>query len=179
MDRRAVEKAPDPAVLSAVLSAREERWIRRMALAKDSASLLSATLCVPLPVRTSPEGKRLLRKTLQELEKKLKQAGFQPAAAEYMDGADGLAAFLPCGGEAEDLKRFCVREEEALPAGRLLDLDVTARGGRPIGRAELGLPPRRCFLCGRPAAECVSGQRHTQEGVLAYVRELLGKEIQE
>ena len=167
------QAASDPDRLNAVLSAREARWERRMALAKENDALVSLTLCVPLPLRTSPEGKALLRAAAEKLEEKLKQAGYQPAEAEYMDGADGLTAFVPCRADAQALKRFCVKEEETLPAGRLLDMDVTKRGGSPVGRAELGLPARRCFLCGRPAAECVSGQRHSPEEILFYVERIL------
>ena len=167
---------PDPGLLAAMLEAREQRWARRMMLAEKHPSLISLTLCVPLPQRLSPEGKLFLRQAARELEENLRQAGFAPEEAEYLEGADGLAVFLPCRSEAEALKRFCVKEEETLPAGRLLDIDVTKEGGLPIGRAELGLPPRKCFLCGRPAAECVAGARHAPEAAAAYVEALLARQ---
>ncbi len=172
-ERRAeVREAQDPAALSAMLSAREARWQKRMELAARSPSLISATLCVPLPLRTRPEAKILLEEELSRLRVGLKAEGLEPGTPEYLDGADGLAVFLPCRGEAKAVKRFCVRQEETRPRGRILDLDVTAQGGVPIGRAELDLPPRRCFLCGRPAAECVAAVRHSPEEVAAFVNGL-------
>ncbi len=90
MDQKAA--GPDPELVNSVLSARDARWEKRLALAEEAPSLVSLTLCVPLPLRTSPEGKALLRAAAEKLEEKLKLAGFQPAEAEYMDGADALSA---------------------------------------------------------------------------------------
>ena len=163
--------------LSAMLAAREARWERRMALAEETPSLISATLCVPLPLRTSPEAAALLRRSAEALRKALAREGFRPGEPEWLDGEDGAACFLPCEEEAAAVKRFCVRQEETLPQGRILDLDVTARGGVPIGRAELGLPPRKCFLCGRPAAECVSAARHAPGEVAAFAEKMIFGEM--
>ena len=159
-----------------MLTAREARWQKRMELSEKSPSLISATLCVPLPYRTEREAKTLLECSMTALTEALRQAGLRPGEAEWLDGADGPVCFLPCEEGAEAVKRFCVGQEETLPQGRLLDLDVTARGGTPVGRAELGLPPRKCFLCGRPAAECVSAARHAPEEVAAFVERLLSRE---
>ena len=162
--------------LEAMLAAREARWQKRMALAEKSPSLISATLCVPLPYRTDPEMKALLMRSVAALTEALRQAGMRAGEAEWLDGADGPVCFLPCEAEAGIIKHFCVKQEESLPQGRLLDLDVTARGGIPVGRAELGLPPRQCFLCGRPAAECVSAARHAPEEVAVFVEGLRVRE---
>ena len=170
---KAKRPAPDPALLSAVLSAREARWRRRMELAADAPSLVSLTLCLPLPLRTAHEAKQFLKRTADRLEKDLREAGLEPAEEESLDGEDGLTVFISCRSRAEKLKLFCVNEEETLPAGRLLDMDVTGRGGRIVGRAELGLPPRKCFLCGRPAAECVAGSRHAPEEISAFAENML------
>ena len=168
MDETFVTKT-DGTALSAMLAAREARWQKRMELAKKCPSLISATVCVPLPYRTGPAAKALLARSAAALIEALRLAGLNPGAPEWLDGADGPVCFLPCEEEAEAVKRFCVGQEETLPQGRLLDLDVTACGGTPVGRAELGLPPRKCFLCGRPAAECVSAARHAPEEIAAFV----------
>jgi len=176
-------KGPDPAVLSAMLEAREERWQKRMKLAERYPSLISATLCIPLPLRTRPAAENLLRQGAEVLIQALREAGLGPVEPEWITGADGPAAFIPCQGEAKAVKRLCVQQEERLPQGRLLDLDVTEKGGTPVGRSELGLPPRKCFLCGRPAAECVAGARHNPDEISAYVKRTMeagfpGKERQ-
>ena len=159
--------APDPALRSAVLAAREARWQRRMELAEDAPSLVSLTLCLPLSLRTDPEAKAFLEAHREE------GVSLGPFVEESLDGGAGLTLFISCRSRAESLKLFCVKEEETLPAGRLLDMDVTGRGGRIVGRAELGLPPRKCFLCGRPAAECVAGSRHAPEEIAVFAEKML------
>lgn len=166
-------KSPDPQALAEMLEDREKRWEKRMELAKTAPSLLSLTLCVPLPFRCEEAGKKLLRDSAAQLIEMLKNGGFKPAEAVFLDGADGLAVFVPCRKDAESLKRFCVAQEENLPKGRILDMDVTKQGGEPVGRAELKLPPRKCFLCGRPAAECVAATRHTPAEVAEFVEKML------
>lgn len=166
--------AADPAVLEAMLRAREMRWQRRMELSENTPALISVTLCVPLPFRLCPEGKTLLRDSAERLIKELRRAGAYPEGlcgeAEWTDGADGPCVFISCGTDAQAVKRLCVEAEETLLLGRFLDVDVTAQGGQPIGRAELGLPPRRCFLCGRPAAECVASSRHDPAEIAAFIK---------
>ena len=165
--------APDPAQLAAMLAARELRWQKRMTLAGMTPSLISATLCVPLPFRTQPEAEQILRECMEKLTEELQRAGLGPGTALFLNGADGPAVFLPCDGAAKAVKHFCVEKEETLPLGRLLDLDVTGQDGVPVGRAELGLPPRKCFLCGRPAAECVAAARHDAAQIAAFVEAFL------
>ncbi|EMT6575221.1 citrate lyase holo-[acyl-carrier protein] synthase [Providencia sp. PROV130] len=59
-----------------------------------------------------------------------------------------------------DLKKLCVRLERAHPLGRLWDIDVINTHKRPISRSEVGLPPRRCLLCEKPAHLCARSHAH-------------------
>ena len=153
--------------LEDMLLAREERWAKRMELSKKCESLISVSLCIPMPFRADEKEKDALRKKCDEIEKLLAEAGFTLAGREELDGADGLTVYLLSAGGAK-LKRFCVEIEESLPGGRLLDIDITTK--TPIGRKELGLPPRRCFICLRPAAECVAAQRHSREEIAEFIK---------
>lgn len=70
-------------------------------------------------------------------------------------------------------KTLCVGLETARPAGRLLDLDVYDDDARPVNRADLGLLPRPCLLCGHPAVQCRRFERHTTAALLEKVDALL------
>jgi len=151
-----------------MLLAREERWAKRMELSAKCESLVSVSLCIPMPLRAGEKEKDALRKKCAEIERLLTAAGFPVNGREELEGADGLTVyFLSSGGEK--LKRFCVEIEESLPNGRLLDIDITAE--TPVGRRELGLPPRRCFICSRPAAECVSAERHGRDEIARFIKD--------
>jgi len=153
-------------MLEKMLLAREARWAKRMELSEKCDSLISVSLCIPMPFRAGAKEKDALRKKCAKIEKLLAESGFDVTGREELDGADGLTIYILSSG-GEKLKRFCVEIEESLPNGRLLDIDITSR--IPLGRKELGLPPRRCFICDRPAAECVAAQRHSREEIARFI----------
>ncbi|MEG1942712.1 MAG: citrate lyase holo-[acyl-carrier protein] synthase, partial [Angelakisella sp.] len=71
------------------------------------------------------------------------------------------------------IKHICVTAEEKIHGGRMLDIDVMDSSGTPVGRSQLGLPPRCCFVCHEPAAVCVSRRLHPTEEILRRAHELL------
>ncbi|MET0012691.1 MAG: citrate lyase holo-[acyl-carrier protein] synthase [Sedimenticola sp.] len=73
----------------------------------------------------------------------------------------------------ETVKSACVEIEESAPAARLIDLDVYGPGACRIGRAEMGLPSRRCLLCDDSATDCIRLHRHDQESLKRHVSLLL------
>lgn len=102
-----------------------------------------------------------------------------PGAALEAEGTDVLGPFralsvrVRARAGVADLKRAMADLERALPAGRLLDLDVYGRQGEPVDRTSLGLPPRSCLVCDAPARECIRAGRHTREQLAAAVASLL------
>ena len=95
------------------------------------------------------------------------------------EGADGPYALWALGVEPETWKRAALELEERHPLGRLADFDVLSAGGTPLSRADLGLPPRRCFLCGEEAALCRRRFSHSLAETLNFARELLATAAQE
>ena len=93
----------------------------------------------------------------------------------HREGVDALGRFavFMAPWPAARVKRACVSLEEEAPAMRLVDLDVYDRGHGRIGRRELGLEPRRCFACARPALECIRLRRHSPEELRSHVDALL------
>ena len=159
--------------LALLLAAREERWAKRQAYSGQFPALLSATACIPMPLRTDAAVERWFSRAVDRTLAFLEGEGLSPAVLERASGPDGPWLMAGFSQPPRLLKGYCVRGEETFPDGRLLDLDVTAPGGEAVSRRDLGLPPRRCLLCGRPAAECSSRGLHPREEVLARVRELL------
>ena len=76
-------------------------------------------------------------------------------------------------GRQRQAKRRCLTIEERDPAARLVDLDVYDRDGAQLGRAQLGLPTRRCLICGEAAVDCMREKRHPLEAIVARTDELL------
>lgn len=89
------------------------------------------------------------------------------------DPVSGPEGFFVCDLPAQEVKaRMCALEQRH-PLGRLLDIDVLASDGTPVSRSALGLPPRKCLVCGRDAVLCARGRTHPLPELLARVDELL------
>lgn len=159
--------------LALLLAAREERWTKRQAYSDHFPALLSATACIPMPLRTDPAIEVWFSQAVDRVLDFLEEEGLTPAVLERDTGPDGPWLMAGFSQSPQALKERCVYLEETFPDGRLLDLDVTAPGGEAVSRRDLGLSPRRCLVCGRPAAECASRGLHPREAVLAKAKELL------
>ncbi|WEV41766.1 citrate lyase holo-[acyl-carrier protein] synthase [Bifidobacterium sp. ESL0682] len=52
--------------------------------------------------------------------------------------------------------------EDDFTLGRLFDIDVMKQSSvHQLSRTDLGMPPRRCMVCEKPAKECARDQTHT------------------
>lgn len=156
-----------------VLDAREKRWQQRLALARGSRrTLITVTLCVPVAYRTAPEFEELMLALCRRLRAFLRSQGVHYRVEGITRGNDGPAFFLTTSASPRRVKALCVRAEGLLGGGRMLDIDVMDPTGEPVGRGSLGLPPRTCFVCGEPAAVCVSRKIHAPEDISRRVEEL-------
>ncbi len=80
-----------------------------------------------------------------------------------------MVARVGLGGT--EAKRRCVAIEAGHALGRLFDLDIHA-DGRLRSRSGMGLPPRRCLICERPAKVCAAMAMHSAAELLARIGEL-------
>ena len=72
-----------------------------------------------------------------------------------------------------------VEIEDHTTAGRLFDMDVLCPDGRKVDRQELGLPGRRCLICGGPAQACARSRTHTVAQLQEKTGSLLAEAIRE
>ena len=124
-------------------------------------TLLCLTVIPPGPAKRS-----LASLTIAAAAVEAVHAGFAPVYEELRDLETGYEGYFVVDLSAEDAKRRAVALEEQHPLGRLFDLDVIVDGPRPLGREELGLPGRKCLICGKPVRECMRERKHTTEELL-------------
>lgn len=101
-------------------------------------------------------------------------------AARAVFGNEHMERDLPTGYEAywlaplppAEAKRRACSIEETHPLGRLFDLDIILPDGTPMSRQSIGAKPRRCLLCNNEARFCMRNHSHTQEELLARIKEL-------
>ena len=77
----------------------------------------------------------------------------------------GPEAMLCVRADARAIKRRLCALEDGEALGRLLDIDVIAPNGGKISRTEIGLPARRCLLCGNPAPVCARSRAHSADAL--------------
>lgn len=176
----ALDPLGEPADHAAILANRERRAAaQRALLQKWGEPLISFSLTIPGPARDSEAAARCFAEGLTALGAACAAAGMICLERALRHAATGPEALVSVKGEALTLKRALVDVEETHPVGRLFDLDVLAPGGDSfplplsLGRAGLGLPPRGCLVCERPAVECRRAGRHSPHALYAAIRELL------
>lgn len=166
--------------LPQMLAAREQRQIRQQAmLAAYRMPLVCYTMNIAGPFKDSPLIRRGFRLGLLFLRRQLAAAGCSVAAMQCYDAPTGPEAYLAADTSAKALKALTAELEDSLPLGRLFDMDVWQPGGVPLGRTELGLPPRKCLICGGDAKACARSRSHTVEQLQAKTADLLTQALQE
>ncbi|MFA6939649.1 MAG: citrate lyase holo-[acyl-carrier protein] synthase [Clostridiaceae bacterium] len=156
-----------------VLDAREQRWEMRKSLAeKCNCTIITITLCIPLSYRTGEEFWPVFLHLCKAFYKILLSKDNSVHYEGCIRSEDGPAFFISAEAEAEEIKKICVYAEETIPGGRMLDIDVMNSDKKQIGRSDIGLSPRKCFICENPACLCVSRRLHSSDQVAVYVYKL-------
>jgi holo-ACP synthase CitX len=152
-----------------LLLTRDERQAAMDRWLGTGETLVAASLAIPGRHKLLPGTTALFRWALAHLG----QAA--PQARSVYATSDALGPFvLWCTPDsAAAVKRGCVALEAAVPAARLVDLDVYSPEGHPVDRASLAQPPRACLCCGEPARDCIRARRHRVGDLVAAAQRLL------
>lgn len=160
--------------LTEMLDARERRaaWQQKL-LARYQLPMVCFTMNIAGPVKTNPLiragfefGKRDLREQLDSLR-------IPCACFEEIHEPTGSEACFLIDADPMALKEIACSIEDQSEIGRLFDMDVLKPDGGKIERSELGLEPRRCLICGKPAMECARSRAHTAQQLWEKTRDLL------
>lgn len=167
--------AGDEEVTSTPLDAREERWLRRLELARampQNCSLVSFTLRMPAALRLSGDYDQRAGRWFDDLRALLVERGLPVTAYEFKVSADGPEGHCVGGGGSKEVKSAAVAFEESLPWGVLTDVDVMDAKGAVISRESLGYQPRPCLVCNRAAKICAPSREHSLEEVREAVERI-------
>ena len=157
--------------LEQLLDSRDRRVQNQKELlsAFPGCSLICLTVQLPGQVKRSSESLIIGEAGLAEL---LNRFGSVLRHVHVRDLETGYEAYLLVPMAARDVKRICCRIEDTHPLGRLMDIDVMD-SVVPLSRADIGLPPRQCLLCGNEARYCMRARTHSTEELLEKIRQLV------
>lgn len=158
--------------LEELLESRDRRAGRQRDLlsAYPGCTLVCLTVQLPGPDKRSPTSLLIGGAGLAAL---LERLGSVLRHVQVRDLETGYEAYLLLPLPPLEVKRICCEIETAHPLGRLMDLDVLGPDAVPLDRALLGLPPRRCLLCGQEARYCIRARSHTPEALLRRIEEMV------
>lgn len=148
-----------------MLDARERRAERQRGWLSghEDCCLVSVTLNIAGPVKSTPLIRDGFRAGMELVDDTLTNLALSVLRREEWLPNTGCEAFRLVQGDPGEVKRAMIGVEESSSFGRLMDIDVLGPDGIPLSRTGLGLPGRRCLVCGAPAQECGRSQRHSYD----------------
>ncbi|MCB5722068.1 citrate lyase holo-[acyl-carrier protein] synthase [Pediococcus acidilactici] len=88
------------------------------------------------------------------------------------DKPAGNTCFIISELSANDVKERAIDFENNDDIGRFFDIDVIAGGrNKSISRTDLGLEPRKCFVCGNLAKNCARSRKHSVNELQQFIQE--------
>ena len=159
---------PSSVTLAQMLDARERRAFAQTALLRQADAndcLVSFSLNIAGDVKRTPKTRLLFDQGLRTFD----ALGFAQRARTVTDAVTGTEALILVRANAKTVKTVLERLEEAAPWARLFDFDVLNAAGEKLSRTE----PRRCLVCGGPAADCARSRAHGLDAVRAATDALL------
>jgi len=161
-----------------MMMAREARYhMQRAMLARyPGASLVCLTMNIAGPVKRTPLIARAFAWGDEAVGALLggRAVVFHAAISEKT----GPESVYVVSGDAKGIKRRLCSLEDGSAMGRLLDVDVIAPDGEKISRTDIGMPPRKCLLCGQDAPVCARARTHTAAELFARANEIMDGHFQ-
>ncbi|MGC9372546.1 MAG: citrate lyase holo-[acyl-carrier protein] synthase [Thermovirgaceae bacterium] len=165
--------------LDRVLSGREGRARLQGHILGSAAFVVQVSLNLPGYPKELPGSRTLVEAVGLRLGARVCDGGGRVISVWMLENGVGPAFFLGVRAvRPETVKEEAMSLEEKTPWGAVLDVDVLLPGGA-LSRSSLGLPPRWCFLCGRPAKECARTGRHEQKELRRTAEKFLQQGLQE
>lgn len=146
-----------------MMEARERRLFRQTELRQKypGCTVVSFTMNIAGPVKNTPLIRRGFEYGCSLIRQQLMRVSGKSECELSFDEATGNEGYFIIDLPAVKVKRLTVEIEDHDAIGRLFDMDVLDETGRKLDRGEIGLSPRRCLLCGQPAAFCARSRTHT------------------
>ena len=147
--------------MNRMLEAKEKRYYKIKSLTeKFEAPVLSFMLNIPGEDKNFKEAVDFHKRYIEKIKKLLEENKIKILFEEYENLITGMEYIGVLEGNGREIKKLMMEVEEESLGGRLLDLDVYDKDFSQISRSSLGLPERKCIICGKTARTCIKEERH-------------------
>ncbi|WP_062551674.1 citrate lyase holo-[acyl-carrier protein] synthase [Peptoniphilus phoceensis] len=166
--------------MNRMLEAKEKRYYKIKNLTeKYKAPVLSFMLNIPGEEKNFIEAVDFHKKYIEKIKKLLKENKIKILFEDYENLVTGMEYIAVLNGNGSLIKKLMIEVEENSLSGRLLDLDIYDKNFSQVSRSSLGLPERKCIICGDTARSCIKEERHKLEELEEKVREIIKKDLKE
>lgn len=156
-----------------MLACREARAVRQRQLIEEyKKPVVSLSMNIAGDVKNTPAISMLQKDGEEDFKAAAMKAGLTLLFEERSDAFTGPESLLVFDTDnAQALKNIGVAIEDETPWGRLYDVDVIGTDSGKLSRPE----PRRCIVCGGPAADCARSRAHGLDQIRRAADELIGQ----
>lgn len=165
--------------MNRMLDAKEKRYYNIKDLTeKYEASVLSFMLNIPGEDKNFEEAVSFHKKYVDKIKNLLEENKIKILFEDYQNLVTGMEYLAVLDGDGCVIKKLMMEVEEESLGGRLLDIDIYDKDFSQISRSSLGLPERKCIICGDTARTCIKEERHKIEELEERVREIIKDTIE-
>ncbi|RXT59182.1 citrate lyase holo-[acyl-carrier protein] synthase [Lacticaseibacillus chiayiensis] len=153
----------EPQDIATVLANKDHRVAQQDQLMSrfPQQTILASKLNIPGPVKNNAALEKIFAAGMADLRHRIPAGALRYEI--WWHNPTGPEAFWVVNLEVSHSKQLGVAFETDFPLGRFFDVDAltAATRDKPLSRADMGMPERSCFVCGRPAKECARSRRHS------------------
>lgn len=160
--------------MNRMLEAKEKRYYKIKDLTECyKAPVLSFMLNIPGEDKNFEEAVSFHKKYVEKIKNLLEENKIKILFEDYQNLVTGMEYLAVLNGDGRLIKKLMMEVEEESLGGRLLDLDIYDKDFSQISRSSLGLPERKCIICGDTARTCIKKERHNLKELEERVREII------
>lgn len=164
--------------MNRMLEAKEKRYYKIKSLTeKFESPVLSFMLNIPGEDKNFKEAVDFHKKYIEKIKKLLEENKIEILFEEYENLITGMEYIGVLEVDGREIKKLMIEIEEESDGGRLLDLDIYDKDFSQISRSSLGLPERKCIICGDTARTCIKEERHDLKELEDKVREIIIEDL--
>ncbi len=127
--------------------------------------MLSMTVNIPGPNKLTKDAKFIFDVMMD----KISNLDLKILEIRKYSVASGYEAQIAVDEDAVKLKKIVVLIEETNILGRFMDIDVMNCDKKQICRKDIGMLPRKCFICDNDAKICARSAKHSLEELLSFM----------
>jgi len=166
----------DEVSLLEVLDAREIRAaIQSDLIARYQCTLICFTINMPGPVKYNDVSLFIHSQGVKAIHDFTNTAGIICKHEQIVKKNTGIEGYFLFDFPSIEMKKETCEIEDHHPLGRLFDMDVFDSGNKPISRDQIGLPRRKCLLCGKEGVYCSRNQTHSVFELQLRIKEMIAK----